>query len=114
MRLHKVGKGGAGMSTTLWLGIWIGVLIGSFAGGGIRLAVFLISLLLWEVHTVTHAIGGIGHVHFTVPPVVIGIAGVAVGLLMFHFARLRGLAHLGQYELNTRWTNVRRISKWGW
>jgi hypothetical protein len=102
------------MSTTLWLGIWIGVLIGTFGTGLIRLGAFVIALLLWEVHSVTHAVGDVGHLRFTMPPVLIGIIGVVVGLLMFHFARKRGLAHLGAAELSTRWTNVRKISKWGW
>jgi hypothetical protein len=44
----------------------------------------------------------------------IGLIGVGFGLWAWHYARKRGLQHLGQSELKTRWNNVRGISRWGW
>lgn len=115
MRLHKVGEGGADMFTTICLGIWIGVLVGTFLPEWIRIVVFLITFWLSDlVHSASHDVSYFHSLHYAVPPWLIGIVGVLVGMWAWHSARRRGLAHLGQSELNTRWTNVRRISKWGW
>lgn len=100
------------MSHALWVGILIGVPVGAFAPQWIKIAVFLIVLLLSEVvHGVSH---GVSSIHFVWPPWLIGVIGVAIGLLALHFARRRGLEHLGQAELRNRWNTVRGISRWGW
>jgi hypothetical protein len=48
------------------------------------------------------------------PSWLIAAGGVFFGLWAWHYARKRGLQHLGAAELNSRWTNVRDVSKWGW
>jgi hypothetical protein len=103
------------MSHTLWVGVLIGVPVGTFAPQWIKIVVFVIALLLSEVERgASHGVGNLGHVHFVWPPWLVGVIGVVIGLLALHYARRRGLAHLGQSELRSRWTNVRGISKWGW
>ena len=103
------------MSNALWLGVLAGVALGSFAPEWVRIVVFVIALLLSEVERgASHGVSNLGHIHFVWPPWLVGVIGVVIGLLALHYARRRGLAHLGQSELRGRWTNVRGISKWGW
>jgi hypothetical protein len=103
------------MSHALWVGVLIGVPVGAFAPQWVKIVVFLIVLLLSEVvRGASHGVGNLSHVHFVWPPWLIGVIGVVIGLSAFHYARRRGLAHLGQAELRSRWTTVRGISRWGW
>jgi len=113
VHLHKTEKGvGADVSNSLWFGILIGILVGTFAPGGVKIVVFIIMILLSDVvHGTSH---DFHNIHFVVPPWLIGLAGLIFGLWAFHFARRRGLQHLGQAELQNRWTSARGISKWGW
>jgi len=102
------------MSTWLWAGIMLGIIVGSWFPSWLRPVIFVLALVLWDVHRVTNVVGGASHLHYTMSPVVIGVIGVIVALFALHLGRKRGLGHLGQAELGTRWTNVRKISKWGW
>jgi hypothetical protein len=100
------------MSNALWVGLLVGVPVGAFAPGWAKIVVFLIALLFSDL------VGGVSHnihnIHFVVPLWLIGVGGVAFGLWSWHYARKRGLQHLGQAELRNRWTTVRGTSKWGW
>jgi hypothetical protein len=120
--LHKVGEGvGTDMSNALWLGIVVGVLVGTFAPEWVRILVFVIAGLLSDlayqaskgIHNI-HNIRSIHNVHSALPSWLIVIAAVVFALWAWHYARRRGLQHLGRAELNTRWTAVRGISRWGW
>jgi len=106
------------MSNALWLGVLAGVVLGSFAPEWVRIVVFIIALLLsdltHEASRNVYNVTNFHNYHFEVPPLLIGLAGLAFGLWAWHYARRRGLQHLGEYELRTRWTNVRGSSKWGW
>ena len=106
------------MSNALWVGILVGVPIGAFAPQWVKIPVFLIALLLSGlIHGASHNVHNatnLHNVHFAVPPWLIGLAGVAFGLWAWHYARKRGLQHLGQAELRTRWAAVRGSSRWGW
>lgn len=106
------------MSTELWVGILVGVLVGAFAPGWAKLLLFLGALLFSDlalnaVHG-AHNVHSVYNIHSRVPPWFIGVAGVAFALWALHYARKRGLQHLGEAELRTRWTAVRGISRWGW
>lgn len=106
------------ISNALWIGMLVGVLVGNFAPGWVKIGAFLVAVVGSDlVQKASHRVHGapnLNSVHFALPPWLIGAAGVAFGLWAFHFARKRGLQHLGQAELRNRWTNVRRVSKWGW
>jgi hypothetical protein len=106
------------MPNLLWVGLLIGVPVGAFAPGWVKPIVFVVALVLSDlVHTISHN-GQNAHfgqnVHFAVSPALIGAIGVGFGLWAWHYARKRGLGHLGQAELNNRWNNTRGISRWGW
>jgi hypothetical protein len=104
------------MPNAFWIGILIGVPVGAFAPGWLKPIVFVIALLLSDlVYTSSRNIQhNIQHTHFAVPLWLIGLIGVGFGLWAWHYARKRGLQQLGKAELNTRWNNVRGISRWGW
>ncbi len=106
------------MSNALWVGILVGVPVGTFAPEWARIVIFLIALLLSDlIHGASHNVHNVANlhnVHFAVPPWLIGLVGLAFGLWAWHYARRRGLQHLGQAELRTRWTAVRGTSRWGW
>ena len=106
------------MSNALWIGLLIGVPVGTFAPEWVKIPVFVIALVLSDlIHGTSQNVRnvtGVHNVHFAVPPALIGIAGVAFGLWAWHYARRRGLQHLGQTELRNRWTAARASSKWGW
>jgi hypothetical protein len=103
------------MSNALWVGILVGVPVGAFAPGWVKPIVFVIALILSDlVHTTSHNVHNVHNVHFAIPPWLIGIVGIGFGLWAWHYARRRGLQHLGKAELLNRWANVRGISKWGW
>ena len=106
------------MYNALWVGILIGVPLGTFAPEWLKIIVFVIALVLSDlingISGNVHNVANLHNVHFAVPPWLIGIIGVAFGLWAWHYARMRGLQHLGQAELRNRWTNVRGISRWGW
>lgn len=100
------------MSHWLWIGIMVGVLVGTFLPELVRIVLFFIALLLSDlVHGVSH---DVSHIHAVLPLWLLGIGGVAFGFWAWHYARKRGLGHLGQAELSARWGNARKISKWGW
>jgi hypothetical protein len=104
-------KGGDDMNM-----LWIGVLAGMIVCVGpewLKILTFVVAVLFSGllVHLPVH---GHGHLHATANPWVLAIGGVGFGVWSWHYARKRGLQHLGAAELNTRWTNVRRMSKWGW
>lgn len=100
------------MSNALWIGVLIGVLVGAFASEWVKIGAFVVALVFSDL--VQKASHGVHGVHTAIPPWMIGVGGVIFGLMSWHFGRKRGLQHLGQAELRTRWRNVRRISKWGW
>ncbi len=106
------------MSNALWLGILVGVPLGAFAPEWVKIVVFVIALLLSDLlHEATHNVHNVANLHnahFAVPPWLIGVIGLGFGLWAWHYARKRGLQNLGKAELNTRWNNVRGISRWGW
>lgn len=103
------------MSHELWVGVLIGIPVGAFAPQWIKFAAFAIMLLLSEVvRGASHGVHNLGQVHFVWPPWLVGVIGMAIGLWAWHYARRRGLEHLGQAELRGRWNTVRGISKWGW
>ena len=113
------------MSTSLWIGLLLGILVSSFAPGLIKWGIFVVALVVSGLaakamhigHSARGAIGTHGVPVINVNGVVlwlIAIAGVGFGVYQIHAARRRGLVHLGVAELNTRWANVRKISKWGW
>jgi hypothetical protein len=108
------------MSNALWLGILVGLAIGVFAPEWAKIVVFLFALLFSDlVQTVLHRVHSahgtsVRSAHFAVPPELIGAAGLVLGLWAWHYARKRGLQHLGRAELRSRWTAVRGISRWGW
>ena len=100
------------MSNALWIGVLVGVPVGAFAPEWAKIVLFLIALIFSDlIHGVFH---NVHNVHFAVPLWLIGVVGVAFGLWSWHYARRRGLQHLGQAELRTRWTAVRGTSRWGW
>jgi hypothetical protein len=109
------------MFNALWFGILVGVVLGNFAPEWVKIVAFVIALVLSDlkyevsrnVHKVTN-FHSVHNVHFTVPPELIGLVGVGFGLWAWHYARKRGLQHLGEAELRTRWSNARASSKWGW
>jgi hypothetical protein len=77
----------------------------------VKFWVFLVALVGSDlVQKASHSV----HVHSAMFPWLIGVAGLAFGLWSWHFARKRGLQHLGEHELRTRWKHVRGISTWGW
>jgi len=95
-----------------WLGVLAGMAVAVVAPGWLKaitagVAVLLSGLL---VNLPTH---GHDHFHAKVSPWLIAVGGVGFGLWAWHYARKRGLLHLGQSELNTRWERVREESKWG-
>lgn len=98
-----------------WLGILAGMVVAAFAPGWMKAIVFIAAVVFSGllVRIPAHP-QGIAHLHLTVPPLVIVIGSLAFGAFAWHYARLRGLQHLGSAELRTRWANVRNISKWGW
>jgi hypothetical protein len=106
------------MSNALWVGVLVGVPVGAFAPEWAKIVVFLIALLLSDLaHGASrnlHNVHNVHNVHFMVPLWLIGVAGLAFGLWAWHYARKRGLGHLGQAELRTRWAAVRGSSRWGW
>jgi hypothetical protein len=93
-----------------WTGVLAGMVVSAFAPGWVKgivtVAAVLLSGLLARFHPR-------GHVHLTVSPLLIGAAGVVFGLWSWHYARKRGLQHLGESEARTRWERVREESKWG-
>jgi len=109
------------MSNALWVGLLIRILAGAFAPVWVKFGVFLVALLASglvmkasrSVHS-AHGVYNVIGVHPVMPPWLIGVFGLAFGLWSWHYARKRGLQHLSQHELRTRWRNARRISKWGW
>ena len=103
------------MLKTLCICLLVGILVGAFAPEWAKIGVFLVALVGSDlVQKASHSVHGVKGLHSAMPPWLIGVAGLAFGLWSWHFARKRGLDHLGKAELRTRWTNVRRISKWGW
>ena len=102
------------MHNEFWLGVLIGVPVGAFAWGWLKPLVFVVALVLADVVPTTSAKHTIEHVHYKVPPALIGLIAVLFGLWSWHYARKQGLKNLGAAELKTRWTNVKGVSKWGW
>jgi hypothetical protein len=116
------------MSNALWFGILVGLAVGLFAPEWLKIVVFLVALLLSDlVQTVVHRVhrahgvsvhgvhsASVHSYHFAVSPLSIGVVGLAFGLWAWHYARKRGLQHLGRAELRARWTAARGISRWGW
>lgn len=50
------------------------------------------------------------HAHSaSAPYIIVGLIALVVGL---YFGRIRGLRHLGEAELRTRWRNVKGVSRW--
>jgi Na+-translocating ferredoxin:NAD+ oxidoreductase RnfD subunit len=93
-----------------WTGVLAGVVVSAIAPGWVKgitaVAAVVLSGLLSRLHQG-------GHFHLTMSPALIGVAGVAFGLWSWHYARKRGLRHLADSELRTRWERVRDESKWG-
>ncbi len=106
------------MYNALWIGVLLGVLVGAFAPGWVKPIVFVVALIFSDlVHAASRNVqnaANLHNVHFAVPLWLVGIAGLAFGLFAWHYARKRGLQHLGAAELRTRWAAVRGTSKWGW
>ena len=115
------------MLNMFWVGVLAGVLIGDFAFEWLKIitaiAAFLLSGILVRaeheraVHVRPHGHGHAQqttHLHVVLSPWLIAIAAVLFAGFSWHYARKRGLQHLAQAELNTRWTNVKKVSSWGW
>ena len=109
------------MLNTLCICLLVGILVGAFAPEWAKIGVFLVALVGSDLvqkasHSVhsAHGVHNVNGLDSAMSPWLIGVAGLAFGLWSWHFARKRGLDHLGKAELRTRWANVRRISKWGW
>ena len=98
------------MINTLWVAVLVGVLIGAFAPEWIKFSAAVVAVVLSGllVRVTAH------HARFVVSPWLIAVSGVVFGLWSWHYARRRGLQHLGEFELRNRWTNARTISSWGW
>jgi hypothetical protein len=94
----------------VWIGVLAGILVGEFAPEWMKIITFIASLLLSGLLIRFHPSG---HAHLMASPGVIAIAGVIFGIWSWHYARKRGLQHLGKSELATRWERVREESKWG-
>jgi hypothetical protein len=96
--------------------LWVGVLAGMVvcAGPGWLKAITFITAVVFSGLLMRLPAHGHGHFHMTASPWLLAIGGVGFGVWSWHYARKRGLEHLGAYELRTRWTNARKISKWGW
>jgi hypothetical protein len=109
---HRPAKRGGDDMNMLWIGVLAGMIV--CAGPEwLKILTFVVAVLFSGllVHLPVH---GHGHPHATANPWVLAIGGVGFGVWSWHYARKRGLQHLGAAELNTRWTNVRKMSKWGW
>lgn len=98
------------MLNMFWVGVLAGMAVSAFAPDWVKaitaVAAAVFSRLLVRVSP--------HHLQFVAPPWLIALSGVAFGVWSWHYARKRGLQHLGKAELNTRWKAVRGISKWGW
>jgi hypothetical protein len=101
---------------TLWVGVLVGVFVGAFAYEWVKLATVIVAFIFSGLFMRLERLRGqrFSHLHFMLPPSAIAIVAVLIALFSWHYARKRGLQHLGQHELRTRWNNVRGISKWGW
>ena len=116
-------KGGTDVNM-FWIGVLAGMLV--CAGPGWLKALTFVTAIVFSGLLVRLTTGhglhlpghgqehGHVHLHATANPWLIAILAVLFGVWSWHYARKRGLAHLGAAELNTRWTNARKISKWGW
>jgi len=93
-----------------WTGMLAGLVLSAIAPGWVKgittIAAVVLSGLLSRFHQG-------GHVHLSVSPALLGVGGVIFGLWSWHYARKRGLQHLADSELKTRWERVREESKWG-
>ena len=93
-----------------WVGVLAGMVVSAIAPGWVKAIVTVVAVMFSGLLMRFHQRG---HVHLTVSPYLIGIAGVVFGLWAWHYARLRGLKHLGESEMRTRWDRVRDESRWG-
>jgi hypothetical protein len=98
----------------MWLGLFIGVVIGAVGWWWLKLGVGLISgiVVAAKYHLFsTNKTSGVrihasGEFWLTV---IVAVLALVIGM---SYGRLRGLRHLGQAELNARWANVKRVSRW--
>jgi hypothetical protein len=95
-----------------WTGVLAGMVVSAFAPGWVKgittvVAVVFSGLVMRVSAHAPH------HVHFAIPAWAFAWGGVAFGLWSWHYARKRGLDHLGVAEAKTRWERVRETSKWG-
>jgi hypothetical protein len=102
----------------LWIGVLIGVPVGAFAPGWVKPIVFAAAVVLSDLARTTSRnvrnVHNINNVHFIWPPWLIGLIGLILALWSWHYARMRGLQHLGRAELRARWNTIRGVSRWGW
>jgi hypothetical protein len=96
-----------------WTGVLLAMVASAFAPGWVKGIIFVVALMLSGVLVRLQAHAP-HHLHAVMSPWLIAVAGVGFGIFAWHYARVRGLAQLGTAELRTRWTNVRRVSRWGW
>lgn len=98
-----------------WFGVLAGMAVIVIMPLWVKIAAFITAVvfsgLVMRLRTLPHH-----HLQFhpTVPGWLWAVGGVGFGLWAWHYARKRGLQHLGEQELRNRWTIVRGISKWGW
>jgi hypothetical protein len=87
---------------------WIGVLFAlTFA---YILPAWLTGLLFAVALFASDVLTSVTHAHSSaVPYLIIGLILFLAGL---YFGRIRGLRHLGEAEFQTRWRNVRGVSRW--
>jgi hypothetical protein len=103
----------AGILNMFWAGILAGMIVSAFAPGWVKGLITVVAALLSRL--VMRVNPRPPHqLQFVVHPYLIALAGVVFGVWSWHYARKRGLQHLGATELQSRWTAVKGISKWGW
>jgi hypothetical protein len=104
------------MLDTHWLciGILAGMVIVFLAPGWLKIVAFVAAL--WFSGLLGHfkLLHSHEHFHWSVPPLLYLVGGVAIAFFGWHYARRRGLVQLGDFELENRWRNLRTVSKWGW
>jgi UPF0716 family protein affecting phage T7 exclusion len=92
-------------SHMFWIGVLFALIFSYILPGWLTGILFFVALIASGV------LLSLGH-HANssaVPYIIVGLITLVVGL---YFGRIRGLRHLGEAELRTRWRNVRGVSRW--